>query len=92
MSVALLFVVHPLCSSALNHVVYRNEVMASLFIVLTLYASVRGLAGALVDVGIGKLAPGEISRILKSAKRSILIPTAPSRGLTLEKVYYRPRK
>ncbi len=57
-----------------------------------LYKMVRGLAGALVDVGIGKLTPREIPRILKSAERTILIPTAPSRGLTLEKVYYRPRK
>lgn len=57
-----------------------------------LYKMVRSLAGALVDVGIGKLAPGEIPLILKSRQRTALIATAPSRGLSLEKVYYRPRK
>ena len=57
-----------------------------------LYKMVRSLAGALVDVGIGKLTPDEIPGILKSAKRTSLISTAPSRGLTLGKVYYRPRK
>ncbi len=39
---ALLWVVHPLHTDTLNHVVYRNEAMGALFYLLTLYAAVRG--------------------------------------------------
>jgi tetratricopeptide (TPR) repeat protein len=41
-TIALLWLLHPLHTSALNHVVYRNEVLASLFYLLTLYATIRG--------------------------------------------------
>ncbi len=53
-----------------------------------LYKMVRSLAGALVDVGIGKLAPDEPEKFLKSGKRNALVVTAPARGLCLEKVFY----
>ena len=53
-----------------------------------LYKMVRRLVGALVDVGLGKLPPAELERILKSRKRSALVVTAPARGLCLEKVFY----
>ncbi|MCH8827183.1 MAG: hypothetical protein IIB16_09520, partial [Chloroflexi bacterium] len=39
--VAILFVVHPLATDALNHVTYRHEVMMGLFYLLTLYCFVR---------------------------------------------------
>lgn len=42
LATALLWVVHPLHTDALNHVVYRNEAMGALFYVLTLYGAVRG--------------------------------------------------
>ena len=54
-----------------------------------LYKMVRRIAGALFDVGIGKLAPDDIRKILISRKRTELIITAPARGLTLAKVFYR---
>ena len=58
-----------------------------------LYKMVRSIAGALFDVGTGKLEPDDIREILESCKRTHLIITAPARGLTLVKVHYqRPRR
>lgn len=42
---ALLWVVHPLHTNTLNHVVYRNEMLMALFYLLTLYALLRGATG-----------------------------------------------
>ena len=53
-----------------------------------LYKMVRTLAGALVDIGIGKLAPEDIRSALEERKRTALIPTAPAQGLCLERVFY----
>ena len=53
-----------------------------------LYKMVRTLAGALVEVGIGKLKPDELSVALEGRKRTGLIPTAPAHGLCLERVFY----
>ncbi|MFQ5601477.1 MAG: tetratricopeptide repeat protein, partial [Candidatus Krumholzibacteriia bacterium] len=39
--VALLWLVHPLHTAALDHVVYRSEVLVGLFYLLTLYATMR---------------------------------------------------
>ena len=54
-----------------------------------LYKMARSLAGALIRVGEGKLAPERAAQILKSRRRTHEIPTAPARGLFLERVYYR---
>ncbi len=48
----------------------------------------RGIAGTLVDVGLGKLQVDDIPRILRSRDRGAAGRTAPARGLTLEEVYY----
>lgn len=40
---ALIWAVHPLHTSALNHVVYRNEILMGLFYLLTLYCVARGM-------------------------------------------------
>jgi tRNA pseudouridine38-40 synthase len=48
----------------------------------------RGLVGALVSVGLGKLTPADIERLLHSKKRTQEIVTAPAIGLCLEKVFY----
>ncbi len=53
-----------------------------------LYKMVRSLAGALVNVGLGKLEPSDLYQILKDRKRVPLIHTAPAQGLFLEKVVY----
>ena len=53
-----------------------------------LYNMVRILAGTLIAVGGGKLAPGAINRALESKNRLDLGVTAPACGLTLMRVYY----
>jgi tRNA pseudouridine38-40 synthase len=53
-----------------------------------LYKMVRSLAGVLVAVGEGKLAPGEVRAILQSCVRTAAVQTAPARGLFLTKVFY----
>ncbi len=53
-----------------------------------LYNMVRILAGTLIAVGSGKLAPGAIERALKSGSRLELGITAPPQGLTLMRVDY----
>lgn len=53
-----------------------------------LYKMVRSLTGALVNVGLGKLTPADISRLLQSRRRTPQVPTAPPQGLFLVKVLY----
>lgn len=49
---------------------------------------VRNIAGLLVAIGRGRLAPEDIPRILASRKRSNAPVTAPAKGLTLREVFY----
>jgi len=53
-----------------------------------LYKMVRSIVGTLVDVGRGRISPDDIGRIFGARRRSSAGRTAPSRGLTLIKVYY----
>jgi tRNA pseudouridine38-40 synthase len=53
-----------------------------------LHHMVRNLAGTMIDVGRGHLAPEEIPRILAARSRSEAGPTAPARGLFLHSVEY----
>ena len=53
-----------------------------------LYKMVRSVVGALVDVGIGRLAPEDITAILATKKRTHRVVTAPPNGLFLIKVFY----
>lgn len=55
-----------------------------------LYKMVRSLAGALIDVGTGKLQPEDLASILESRRRTSLVVTAPAKGLTLDRVFYPP--
>lgn len=50
-----------------------------------LYNMVRIIAGTLMDVGKGRLAPGQIADILNACDRTKAGPTAPACGLTLVK-------
>ncbi len=63
-----------------------------IFIELTgngfLYNMVRIIAGTLVEVGVGKIQPHEISEIIKSKDRSKAGKTLPPQGLYLIKVEY----
>jgi tRNA pseudouridine38-40 synthase len=49
---------------------------------------VRSIVGTLVDVGIGKIRPGEILAILRARDRSVAGRLAPSHGLCLWEVGY----
>lgn len=53
-----------------------------------LYHMVRILTGTLLEVGVGKRAPGEMAAILAARDRSAAGPTAPPQGLTLMEVEY----
>ena len=57
-----------------------------------LYRMCRGIVGTLVEVGNGKLKPGDVCDILKSCDRARAGVTAPPHGLVLWKVHYRKGK
>ncbi len=51
---------------------------------------VRNIAGLAVEIGRGKIAPGEVNRIIEMRDRRYCGPTAPACGLFLERVFYIP--
>ncbi len=53
-----------------------------------LYKMARSLAGALVNIGCGRIEPNEIIQLLETAKRTPMVLVAPAQGLFLEKVLY----
>lgn len=53
-----------------------------------LYNMVRIIVGTLIQVGIGRLKPEDISSIILSKEREKAGPCIPASGLCLEKVYY----
>jgi tRNA pseudouridine38-40 synthase len=53
-----------------------------------LYKMVRGVVGALVAVGEGKLSADDIGALLHSRRRVAAVQTAPPQGLVLERVLY----
>lgn len=53
-----------------------------------LYKMCRGIVGTLVQVGLGKIPPDGIDKILEEKDRSEAGMTAPAQGLVLWKVYY----
>jgi tRNA pseudouridine38-40 synthase len=53
-----------------------------------LYKMCRGIAGTIVQVGLGKFPPGEIKKILEKKDRRVAGMTAPAQGLVLWKVFY----
>ena len=53
-----------------------------------LYKMCRGIVGTLVQVGQGKIAPGENGRILATKDRRLAGMTALAHGLVLWKVFY----
>ena len=54
-----------------------------------LYKMVRSMVGSMIDVGLGRISPWEISEILKTDKRMARVVSAPAKGLSIEKVFYR---
>ena len=76
--------------------IYKAEVIDArnerIYIELTgngfLYNMVRIIAGTLVDVGLGKIEPEDIKKIINSQKRENAGKTLPPQGLYLVKVEY----
>jgi tRNA pseudouridine38-40 synthase len=64
--------------------VLRYDVRASAFC----WRMVRSMVGTLVDVGTGKITPGDVLRILRARDRSESSDPAPARGLCLWEVGY----
>jgi tRNA pseudouridine38-40 synthase len=66
-------------------------------LVLTVYGTgflkqmIRIMTGTLVDVGLGRLQPADIPRIIAAQTRPAAGPTAPPQGLFLEWVRYLER-
>jgi len=84
--------VEKLCEAAFFFAEFRGE-----FIKITVQADaflrhmVRNMVGTLVEACSGKLSPERVKVILESRDRKHAGPTAPSKGLFLEKVNYEPR-
>ena len=53
-----------------------------------LYNMVRIIAGTLMEVGRGAIAPGDVKEILEAKDRTKAGPTAPAQGLTLIGIEY----
>lgn len=53
-----------------------------------LYNMVRIIAGTLLKVGSGQIAPQKVEEIIDGKDRALAGPTAPARGLTLVKISY----
>jgi len=53
-----------------------------------LYNMVRIIAGTLIEVGRGAIAPEDIVKILNGLDRELAGPTAPAHGLTLLGIEY----
>lgn len=76
--------------------IYKAEVIQmpneKIYVELTgngfLYNMVRIIVGTLVDVGVGKLKPEEITNIINSQKRELAGKTLPPQGLYLVNVEY----
>ncbi len=66
----------------------RNRIIMDVVGSGFLYHMVRNMAGALVDVGMGRKSPQQIKEILKGGDRRKLGATAPAQGLCLEEVFY----
>lgn len=54
-----------------------------------LYKMMRGIVGALVAAGQGKLAPAQVGALLRAGRRTNAVQTAPAQGLFLSRVLYR---
>jgi tRNA pseudouridine38-40 synthase len=53
-----------------------------------IYKMARSLTGALVSVGLGKLTPADLARLIKNRQRIPAVVTAPPQGLFLVRVIY----
>jgi len=93
--------IHSITLSRLDYMDFMTARIQGDFIKIRIEANaflrhmVRNIVGTLVEVGKGRISPKAISDILASCDRKMAGPTAPAKGLFLEKVFYpvteRPR-
>lgn len=69
---------------ALEDNLYKMEITGNGF----LYNMVRIIMGTLVAVGMGKISPSDIQKIIESRDRGLAGKTMPAKGLYLKKVVY----
>ena len=77
--------------SALHFIARRERLAVVMQADGFLYNMARAIAGTLLEVGMGKMAPEEVGRILGSRDRRLAGPTAPPEGLYLVSVRYGER-
>nr|MBQ8253272.1 tRNA pseudouridine(38-40) synthase TruA [Lachnospiraceae bacterium] len=53
-----------------------------------LHHMVRIITGTLVEIGLGRMAPGQVKNILETGDRALAGPTAPAQGLCLMEIDY----
>ncbi|MCR5690919.1 MAG: tRNA pseudouridine(38-40) synthase TruA, partial [Eubacterium sp.] len=53
-----------------------------------LYNMVRIIAGSLIEVGMGRRSKEDLEQALETGERTLAGPTAPAKGLTLQKIEY----
>jgi tRNA pseudouridine38-40 synthase len=86
--------IHSISVSRYDHIDFMTTKIQGDFIKIRIEANaflrhmVRNIVGTLVDVGKGKISPEEVLNIIKSCDRKMAGPTAPAKGLFLEKVFY----
>jgi tRNA pseudouridine38-40 synthase len=72
--------------SSIDDELLRFEIRANAFC----HQMVRSMVGTMVDVGLGRVSPGELSSILRRRDRSVAGQVAPPHGLCLWEVGYPP--
>ena len=68
----------------------RNGVEIHFFGEGFLRYQVRRMVGALLEVGRGRRSAADLAALIECPAPGAPLPTAPARGLTLERVFYRP--
>ncbi|MCL4369379.1 MAG: tRNA pseudouridine(38-40) synthase TruA [Chloroflexi bacterium] len=66
-----------------------DRVLVDLVANAFLTGMVRSIAGTLIRVGMGQIAPIEVGRMLLEGNRALAGPSVPAKGLCLMAVYYR---
>ncbi|MGE0482049.1 MAG: tetratricopeptide repeat protein [Phycisphaerae bacterium] len=82
---SLLWIVHPLHTNTLNHVVYRNEMLAACFYLLTLYALLRGATGG----GAGAYVVAIVACALGMGSKEVMV-SAPIVALAFDRLFLAP--
>ena len=67
---------------------FENDIVISVTGDGFLYNMVRIIAGTLIEVGLGKISPDELSKIIESKDRTTAGHTAPACGLYLAEIYF----